>query len=52
MQRNRDTEEPGAGNLLARTCGGAGEATPQLYPDADPDPGRTVACGAASAEGV
>ncbi len=26
-------EEPGAGNLLARICGGAGEATPQLYPD-------------------
>ena len=31
--RNRDTEEPGAGNLLARNCGGAGEATPRLYPD-------------------
>ena len=31
--RNRDTEEPGAGNLLARICGGAGEATPRLYPD-------------------
>ncbi len=30
--RNRDTEEPGAGNLLARICGGAGEATPRLYP--------------------
>ena len=32
-ERNRDTEEPGAGNLLARICGGAGEATPRLYPD-------------------
>ena len=33
MQRNRDTEEPDAGNLLVRICGGAGEATPRLYPD-------------------
>ena len=23
MQRNRNTEEPGAGKLLARNCGGA-----------------------------
>ncbi len=29
MQRNRDNEEPGAGNLLARICGVAGEATPR-----------------------
>ncbi|MCG2659265.1 MAG: hypothetical protein L6437_03335 [Kiritimatiellae bacterium] len=28
MQRNRNTEEPGAGKLLARVCGSAGEETP------------------------
>jgi len=37
-ERNRDTEEPGAGNLLAQICGCAGQATPRLYTDIYPEP--------------
>ena len=33
MQRNRNTEEPDAGNLLVRVCGGAGGVTCRLYPE-------------------